>query len=49
MFWDVEWIIGVVVVASNLLHVENPQDPEESDSIHETFGSLQRIKTGECY
>lgn len=27
MLWDVEWIIGVVIVASNLLHVENSQDP----------------------
>lgn len=27
--WDVEWILGVVVVASNLLHVENSQDPVE--------------------
>lgn len=29
VLWDVERIIGAVVVASNLLHVENSQDPGE--------------------
>lgn len=27
VLWDVEWVTGVVIVASNLLHVENSQDP----------------------
>lgn len=38
MLWDVEWITGVVVVASNLLHVENSQDPlNEKNIINEKF------------
>lgn len=46
VLWDVEWIFGVVVVASNLLHVENSQDPKEmkKHTINEKFGSIQRSK-----
>lgn len=31
---DVEWITGAIVVASNLLHVENSQDPVKITQDH---------------
>lgn len=38
---DLMWLIGVVVVASNLLHVQNSQDPVKFNAINETTTSSQ--------